>query len=70
VEPQPSVTREQVMRLHDNAVNALAILRDGRAVTGGADESYVLCICPMDSQTAPAHIYVHGMHGEAQWLGE
>jgi cytochrome c len=28
---------EQVMRLHDNAVNALAILRDGRAVTGGAD---------------------------------
>jgi cytochrome c len=28
---------EQVMRLHDNAVNAVAILRDGRAVTGGAD---------------------------------
>jgi cytochrome c len=28
---------EQVMRLHDNAVNAIAILRDGRAVTGGAD---------------------------------
>ena len=28
---------EQVMRLHDNAVNAVAILKDGRAVTGGAD---------------------------------
>jgi len=28
---------EQVMRLHDNAVNAVAILRDRRAVTGGAD---------------------------------
>ena len=26
---------EQVMRLHDNGVNAVAILRDGRAVTGG-----------------------------------
>src|SRR5215470_19720102 len=26
---------EQVMRLHDNAVSAVAILRDGRAVTGG-----------------------------------
>src|SRR5215470_4583868 len=25
------------MRLHDNAVNAVAILKDGRAVTGGAD---------------------------------
>jgi cytochrome c len=28
---------EEVMRLHDNAVNAVAILRDVRAVTGGAD---------------------------------
>jgi cytochrome c len=28
---------EQVLRLHDSAVNAVAILNDGRAVTGGAD---------------------------------
>jgi cytochrome c len=28
---------EQVMRLHDDAVNAVAILRDRRVVTGGAD---------------------------------
>src|SRR5690349_1546025 len=30
-------TAEQVLRLHDNAVNAVAILKDGRAVTAGAD---------------------------------
>jgi cytochrome c len=28
---------EQVLRLHESAVNAVAILNDGRAVTGGAD---------------------------------
>ena len=28
---------EQVLRLHDSAVNAVAILNDGRAVTAGAD---------------------------------
>lgn len=28
---------EQVLRFHDDAVNAVALLRDGRAVTGGAD---------------------------------
>src|SRR6476620_9106298 len=28
---------EQVLRFHDNAVNAVALLRDGRAVTAGAD---------------------------------
>src|SRR5215469_15237580 len=33
---------EQVMRLHDNAVSAVAILRDGRAVTGGADARIVI----------------------------
>lgn len=35
-----SLTRnaaEQVLRLHDDAVNAVALLRDGRAVTAGAD---------------------------------
>jgi cytochrome c len=35
-----SLTRnaaEQVLRFHDDAVNAVALLRDGRAVTGGAD---------------------------------
>jgi cytochrome c len=30
-------TAEQVMRLHDGAVNAVAYLRDGRIVTAGAD---------------------------------
>jgi len=28
---------EQVLRFHDGAVNAVAILRDGRIITGGAD---------------------------------
>jgi WD40 repeat protein len=28
---------EQVLRLHESAVNAVAILNDGRAVTAGAD---------------------------------
>lgn len=28
---------EQVLRFHDGAVNAVAILRDGRVITGGAD---------------------------------
>jgi cytochrome c len=28
---------EQVLRFHDDAVNAVALLKDGRAVTGGAD---------------------------------
>src|SRR5947208_166126 len=28
---------EQVLRLHESAVNAVAILKDGRAVTAGAD---------------------------------
>ena len=28
---------EQVLRFHDDAVNAVALLRDGRAVTAGAD---------------------------------
>src|SRR3954451_18341984 len=28
---------EQVLRFHDNAVNAVALLKDGRAVTAGAD---------------------------------
>ena len=28
---------EQVLRLHESAVNAVAILNDGRGVTGGAD---------------------------------
>ena len=35
-----SLTRnsaEQVLRFHDDAVNAVALLADGRAVTGGAD---------------------------------
>jgi len=35
-----SLTRnaaEQVLRFHDDAVNAVALLRDGRAVTAGAD---------------------------------
>ena len=35
-----SLTRnvaEQVMRFHDNAVNAVAWLKDGRIVTAGAD---------------------------------
>src|SRR5665213_2409183 len=35
-----SLTRnvaEQVMRFHDNAVNAVALLMDGRIVTAGAD---------------------------------
>ena len=30
-------TAEQVLRLHESAVNAVAILKDGRAVTAGAD---------------------------------
>jgi cytochrome c len=30
-------TAEQVLRFHDGAVNAVAYLRDGRLVTGGAD---------------------------------
>jgi cytochrome c len=30
-------TAEQVLRFHDDAVNAVAILKDGRAVTAGAD---------------------------------
>jgi cytochrome c len=30
-------TAEQVLRFHDDAVNAVALLADGRAVTGGAD---------------------------------
>src|SRR3954462_14245319 len=35
-----SLTRNaatQVLRFHDDAVNAVALLRDGRAVTAGAD---------------------------------
>src|SRR5947209_15139057 len=35
-----SLTRnaaEQVLRFHDDAVNAVAMLKDGRAVTAGAD---------------------------------
>src|SRR5262245_18703211 len=35
-----SLTRnsaEEVLRFHDDAVNAVALLPDGRAVTGGAD---------------------------------
>src|SRR5947208_13731855 len=35
-----SLTRnaaEQVLRFHDDAVNAVAMLQDGRAVTAGAD---------------------------------
>src|SRR4051812_49190292 len=35
-----SLTRgaaEQVLRFHDDAVNAVAFLKDGRAVTAGAD---------------------------------
>src|SRR4029077_11218477 len=30
-------TAEQVLRFHDDAVNAVPMLRDGRAVTAGAD---------------------------------
>jgi len=30
-------TAEQVLRFHDDAVNAVALLKDGRAVTAGAD---------------------------------
>src|ERR1700748_2212835 len=33
----PSGSAEQVLRFHESAVNAVAILPDGRLVTGGED---------------------------------
>ena len=45
---------EQVMRLHDNAVNAVAILRDGRAVTGHSGPVAALAVSPDGTTLASA----------------
>jgi cytochrome c len=71
-----SLTRnaaEQVMRFHDDAVNAVALLRDGRAVTAGADgrialwrEGSALPDTVLEGHTAP--IVALAVSPDGAWL--
>lgn len=45
---------EQVLRFHDGAVNAVAYLKDGRAVTAGED-SHIAVWTP--GETKPSHVF-------------
>ncbi len=71
-----SLTRnvaEQVMRFHDNAVNAVAWLKDGRIVTAGADAHIAIWTQGkpepdrvLDGHTGP--IAGLAVSGDGQWL--
>lgn len=45
---------EQVLRFHDGAVNAVAYLKDGRAVTAGEDSHIAVW---MPGETKPSHVF-------------
>jgi cytochrome c len=64
---------EQVLRFHDNAVNAVALLRDGRAVTAGADARIAIWAAgaPQPEQVLEGHtapIVALGVSGDGAWL--
>src|SRR5215212_4073091 len=66
-------TATQVLRFHDDAVNAVALLRDGRAVTAGADGRIALWregeARPekvLEGHTAP--IVAVSVSGDGAWL--
>jgi cytochrome c len=71
-----SLTRNaatQVLRFHDDAVNAVALLRDGRAVTAGADGRIALWRegeprpgTVLEGHTAP--IVALGVSPDGAWL--
>src|SRR4051812_49421579 len=64
---------EQVLRFHDDAVNAVALLRDGRAVTAGADGRIAIWTAGrqtpdtvLEGHTAP--IVALAVSGDGAWL--
>src|SRR5215212_3798131 len=66
-------TATQVLRFHDDAVNAVALLRDGRAVTAGADGRIALWRegeaqpeTVLEGHTAP--IVALSVSGDGAWL--
>src|SRR5450631_3864234 len=71
-----SLTRnvaEQVMRFHDNAVNAVAWLKDGRVVTAGADAHIAIWSQgkPEPDQVLDGHsgpIAALAVSGDGKWL--